>query len=39
MMVISELVFRAARRAGIAGTPNKTSVVKNVNVSEFHDAF
>ncbi len=34
-MVISELVFRAARRTGIAGTLNKTSVVKNVNVPNF----
>ena len=35
MMVISELVACAGRRTGIAGTPNKTSVVKNVNVPNF----
>jgi hypothetical protein len=33
-MVISEFVFCAVRRTGIAGTPNKTLVVKNDNVPD-----
>jgi hypothetical protein len=34
-MVISELALCAAKRTGIAGTPTKVSVVKNVSVPNF----